>query len=118
MLPVEHNDPINAKILAISEDKFEGFFRTPFQEIARRSGVDVDVVMARIAAMLRAGTIRRVRQTLLASNLADGALIVWKVPEDKVEVAFDWMFQRDPFSGHVVVRSTDTVSAGSEYKLW
>ncbi len=63
MLPVEHNDPINAKILAISEDKIEGFVREPFEEIARRSGLDVDVVMARIAAMLRAGTIRRVRQT-------------------------------------------------------
>ena len=24
MLPVEHNDPINAKILAVSEDKIEG----------------------------------------------------------------------------------------------
>src|SRR5207249_8781492 len=34
------------------------------------------------------------------------------------EGAFDWMSQRDPFSGHVVVRSTDTVSAGSEFKLW
>ena len=118
MLPVEHNDPINAKILAISEDKIEGFVREPFQEIARRSGVDVDVVMARIAAMLRAGTIRRVRQTLLATNLADGALVAWKVSEDKIESSFDWMFQRDPFSGHVVVRSTETASAGSEYKLW
>ena len=85
MLPVEHNDPINAKILAISEDKIEGFVREPFEEIARRSGVDVDVVMARIAAMLRAGTIRRVRQTLLATNLADGALVAWKVPEDKID---------------------------------
>jgi hypothetical protein len=28
------------------------------------------------------------------------------------------MFQRDPFSGHVVLRSTDTISAGSDYKLW
>lgn len=118
MLPVEHNDPINAKILAISEDKIEGFVREPFEEIARRSGVDVDTVMARIAAMLRAGTIRRVRQTLLATNLADGALVAWKVPEEKIDAAFDWMFQRDPFSGHVVVRSTDTVTAGSEYKLW
>src|SRR5437870_8530950 len=118
MLPVEHNDPINAKILAVSEDKIDGFVREPFEEIARRSGVDVDVVMARIAAMLRAGTIRRVRQTLLATNLADGALIAWKVPEDKIDSAFDWMFQRDPFSGHVVVRSTDTVTAGSDYKLW
>jgi hypothetical protein len=74
--------------------------------------------MARIAAMLRAGTIRRVRQTLLATNLADGALVAWKVPEEKIDSAFDWMFQRDPFSGHVVVRSTDTATAGSEYKLW
>jgi DNA-binding Lrp family transcriptional regulator len=118
MLPVEHNDPINAKILAISEDKIEGFVREPFQEITKRSGVALDVVIARIAAMLRAGTIRRVRQTLLATNLAAGALVAWKVPEDKTEAAFDWMFQRDPFSGHVVLRSTDTVSAGSDYKLW
>src|ERR1700756_3703875 len=118
MLPVEHNDPINAKILAVSEDKIEGFVREPFQEIARRSGVDIDVVMAGIGAMLRAGTIRRVRQTLLATNLADGALVAWRVPEEKIDSAFEWMFQRDPFSGHVVLRSTDTISAGSDYKLW
>ena len=118
MLPVEHNDPINARILAISEDKIEGFVREPFEEVALRSGIGVDIVMARIAAMLRAGTIRRVRQTLLATNLAEGALVAWKVPDDKIDSAFDWMFQRDPFSGHVVLRSTDTVSAGSDYKLW
>src|SRR6202162_5768228 len=118
MLPVEHNDPINAKILAISEDKIEGFVREPFEEIATRSGVDVETVMTRIAAMLRAGTIRRVRQTLLATNLAEGAVVAWKVPEDKIDAAFDWMFQRDPFSRHVVLRSTDTVTAGSDYKLW
>src|SRR5438477_1517373 len=118
MLPVEHNDPINARILTISEDKIEGFVREPFQEIARQSGVEEDVVMARISAMLQAGTIRRVRQTLLATNLADGALVAWKVPENKIEAAFEWMFQCDPFSGHVVLRSTDTVSAGSDYKLW
>jgi DNA-binding Lrp family transcriptional regulator len=118
MLPVEHDDPINARILAISEDKIEGFVREPFQEIAQRSGVDADEVMARIIAMLRAGRIRRVRQTLLATNLADGALVAWKVPEERIESAFDWMFQQDPFSGHVVLRSTDTVTAGSDYKLW
>ena len=118
MLSVEHNDPINENILAISEDKIEGFVREPFEEIAERSGVEVDVVMGRIAAMLRAGTIRRVRQTLLATNLADGALVAWKVGEDKIDAAFDFMFQRDPFSGHVVLRSTDTLTAGSDYKLW
>ncbi|HEY6207300.1 MAG TPA: Lrp/AsnC family transcriptional regulator, partial [Chthoniobacterales bacterium] len=118
MVPTEHNDPVNAKILAISEDQIAGFVREPFAEIARRSGVDVDLVTTRIAAMLRAGTIRRVRQTLLATNLAEGALVAWKVPEENIERAFDWMFQRDPFSGHVVIRSTDTVTAGSDYKLW
>src|SRR5438309_2338393 len=118
MLPTEHHDPINAKILAISEDKIEGFVREPFEEIGRRSGVAAEVVMARISAMLRAGTIRRVRQTLLATNLAEGALVAWKVPANKIDDAFDWMFQRDPFSGHVVLRSTDAVTAGSDYKLW
>ena len=118
MLSVEHNDPINERILAIEEEKIEGFVRERFEEIAKRSAVEVDVVMARIAAMLRAGTIRRVRQTLLATNLADGALVAWKVGEEKIDAAFDFMFQRDPFSGHVVLRSTDTLTAGSDYKLW
>ncbi len=118
MLPVEHNDPINERILAISEDKIEGFVREPFDEIARRSGVPTEIVIPRIAAMLRAGTVRRVRQTLLAINLADGALVAWKVPPEKIDAAFDWMFQRDPFSGHVVLRSTETATAGSDYKLW
>jgi DNA-binding Lrp family transcriptional regulator len=118
MVPVEHNDPLNAKILAISEDKIEGFVREPFAEIAARSGVPVETVMERIAAMLEAGTIRRVRQTLLASNLADGALVAWKVAPERIDAAFDYMSQRDPFSGHVVLRSTDAVTPGSEYKLW
>ncbi len=118
MIPVEHNDPINAKILAVSEDKIAGFVREPFSEIATRAAVPVEVVTERLAAMLRAGTIRRIRQTLLATNLADGALVAWKVPAGRLESAFDWMFQQDPFSGHVVLRSTDSVTPGSEYKLW
>ncbi len=118
MLPVEHNDPVNEKILAISEDKIEGFVREPFEAIAERSGVPAGIVMARIAAMLRAGTVRRVRQTLLATNLADGALVAWKVAPERIDAAFDYMSQQDPFSGHVVLRSTDSVTPGSEYKLW
>src|SRR5438445_12584567 len=100
MLPVEHNDPINARILAVSEDKIAGFVREPFEEIARRSGVGVDLVMARIAAMLRAGTNRRVRPTLAATNLADGALVGWQFPEERTDRAFEWMVHRDPMSGH------------------
>jgi hypothetical protein len=44
--------------------------------------------------------------------------VAWKLAPEKIDDAFDWMFQRDPFSGHVVLRSTDTVTAGSDYKLW
>ncbi len=117
-VPVEHNDPINARILAVSEDKIAGFVREPFTEIAERAGLPIATVLERIEAMLRAGTVRRVRQTLLATNLADGALVAWKVPPEKIDAAFDYMSQRDPFSGHVVLRSTDAVTPGSEYKLW
>jgi len=117
-ISVEHTDPINSQILAISEDKIQGFVREPFEEIARLSGVALDTVLSRIRAMLEAGTIRRVRQTLIAPNLADGALVAWRVPEEKLNDAFDFMFQQDPFSGHVVVRSTDQQTPGSEYRLW
>src|SRR5689334_1998009 len=77
-----------------------------------------DPINARIAAMLRAGTIRRVRQTLMATHLAPGALVAWQVPEGKLNDAFDLMFQHDPFSGHVVIRSTDANTPGSKYRLW
>src|SRR5687768_213644 len=88
---IEHTDPVNAQILAVSEDKIQGFVREPFDEIARGSGVPLDVVLERIRAMLVGGTIRRVRQTLVASNLAEGALVAWQVPEEKLNDAFDWM---------------------------
>src|SRR5258708_5159637 len=117
-VPVRIDDPINARILAVSEDKIQGFQTNPFEEIARQSGVDLPVVIERIQAMLREGTIRRVRQTLLATSLAPGALVAWQVPEEKLQSAFDWMFQQDPFSGHVVIRSTDVAVTGSRYRLW
>jgi len=118
MITTEHTDTINAKILAISEDTIQGFAREPFRKIARLSGIDESIVLERIKAMLEAGTIRRVRQTLLSTNLANGALVAWKVPPAKIDAAFDFMFKNDPFSGHVVLRSTDRETAGSEYKLW
>lgn len=117
-VPVEFTDPINAKILEVSEDRIQGFQRDPLGEISRQSGVEVPVIIERIQAMLRAGNIRRVRQTLLATNLAQGALVAWQVPDAKLNAAFDWMFQQDPFSGHVVTRSTDAATQGSTYKLW
>ena len=117
-IPIDFNDPINARILAVSEDQLQGFQEDPIGEIVRQSGVEAPVVIERIRAMLRAGAIRRVRQTLLATNLAKGALVAWKVPTERMDEAFNYLFEEDPFSGHVVTRTTDTVSAGSNYKLW
>jgi len=117
-LPIEISDPLNARILAVSEDNIQGFQRDPFGEISRLSGVELPVVMERIQAMLRAGTIRRVRQTLMATNLAPGALVAWQAPAHRLDAAFDYMFQHDPFSGHVVIRSADPATPGSNYKLW
>lgn len=117
-VPVEFDEPVNAAILAVSEDKLQGFQRDPFGELARRTGVDVDTVLERIRAMLEAGTIRRVRQTLLSTSLAPGALVAWQVPQDRLQSAFDFMFQQDPFSGHVVIRTTEAVTPASVYRLW
>lgn len=117
-MTIAHTDPINARILAVSEDRIQGFVRDPFGEIAEKSGVDVETVMERIREMLRGGTIRRVRQTLMATNLAEGALVAWRVPSEKLDAAFDFMFQEDPFSGHVVIRSADPATPGATYRLW
>jgi hypothetical protein len=117
-VPVEVSDPVNARILEVAEDRLQGFQPDPLGEIARLSQVPLETVLERIRAMHLAGNIRRVRQTLLATNLAQGALVAWQVPEQKLNTAFDFMFQRDPFSGHVVTRSTDTATPGSTYRLW
>lgn len=116
--PAAISDPTNAAILAISEDRLAGFQPDPFGEIAERSGIPVDTVLERVRAMLRAGTIRRVRQTLMATNLARGALVAWQIPADRLNAAFDFMSQEDPFSGHVVIRTADPATPGSNYRLW
>jgi len=117
-VPVEIGDEVNAKILAVSEDQLQGFQRDPFGIVAAKAELSKVLVLERVRAMLEAGVIRRVRQTLLATNLAKGALIAWEVDQEKLEAAFDYMFEEDPFSGHVVTRSTDVATPGSSYKLW
>ncbi|MDP9193136.1 MAG: Lrp/AsnC family transcriptional regulator [Acidobacteriota bacterium] len=116
VVPVSPREAFNRRILEVSEDRIRGFVREPFEEIARRTGLDQSVVTERIKAMLEAGTIRRVRQTLLATNLAQGALIAWKIDESLVEAAFRFIASRDPFSGHVVIRNSDT--GPTEWRLW
>jgi hypothetical protein len=116
--PASVNDDTNRRILAVSEDQLSGFHADPFGEIARRSGLPVEDVIERVRAMLIAGSIRRVRQTLLSTRLAASALVAWKLPPDRLDAAFDYMFADDPFSGHVVLRSTDRECPGGDFRLW
>jgi DNA-binding Lrp family transcriptional regulator len=112
------SDPVNARILAVSEDRISGFVNEPFAEIAFCAELTEEVVIERLRAMLASGVIRRIRQTLMATNLAPGALVAWRVPSDRLDSAFNYMSKDDPFSGHVVIRSTDTETTGSVYRLW
>ena len=116
--PVSLADATNAAILAVSEDQLSGFQVDPFGDIASRTSLSVEDVIERVRAMLAAGTIRRVRQTVQATRLAAGALVAWKVPGDRLDDAFNFMVHDDPFSGHVVIRSTDPEAAGHDYRLW
>ncbi len=117
-VPVSIDDQVNRAILAVSEDRVQGFQTDPLGVIAGLSGIEVETVIERLRAMLEAGVIRRIRQTLLSTSLAHGALCAWNVPPDQLQAAFDYLFQEDPFSGHVVLRSTDAETAGSQYRLW
>lgn len=117
-VPIDLDDPVNKQILTVSEDKVHGFVRDPLNWIAREAGVELDIVIERLRAMLEAGVIRRIRQTMLTTSLAPGALVAWRVPADQLDRAFEYMFKQDPFSGHVVIRSTDQQTAGSQYRLW
>jgi DNA-binding Lrp family transcriptional regulator len=111
-------DPVNRRILSFSEDSLAGFQRDPIGEIAVRSGLSPSVVTERIVALLKAGVIRRVRQTLLTHNLAEGALMAWRVPENRLDDAFGFMSESDPFTGHVVIRRAEAPGPGSDYRLW
>lgn len=118
MIPVSPSDPINMRILSVAEDRIEGFRRLPFEAVAVASGVDADTVMLRLRAMLEAGVVRRIRQTLLATRLAQGALVAWKLPEECLDAAYSWLRENDPFTGHIVVRRAEGNAVGGEYRLW
>jgi DNA-binding Lrp family transcriptional regulator len=117
-IPTEISDPVNARILAVSEDRISGFVEEPYAAIGAAADLSEEVVIERLRAMLSAGVVRRIRQTLMATNLAPGALVAWRVAADNLDSAFSYMVKEDPFSGHVVIRSTDAETPGSVYRLW
>ena len=110
---------LDTRILSVAEDRVEGFHRRPFAAVAAGCGVDEETVIARLQGMMREGRIRRVRQTVLTTSLAEGALVAWSIPEDELQAAFDWLLAHDPFTGHIVIRRVDPPTApGAEYRLW
>lgn len=117
-MPTSIDDPVNAAILRVAEDRLAGFQPDPIGAVAEQAGLEAAVVCERLGAMLSAGVVRRVRQTLLTTSLAPGALVAWKVPPTKLTAAFEYMVKQDPFSGHVVTRTTDGETPGSKYRLW
>lgn len=102
----------------VAEDRIQGFHRLPFHAIAEQCGHPVPVIIQRLKMMMATGVIRRIRQTLLATKLAQGALVAWSLPEKNLHTAFDWLKNKDPFTGHIVLRSTDATTPGANYKLW
>ena len=116
VVPTSPKDEINRTILEISEDQIRGFVRNPIAEIAYRSGLNTAIVAERVQAMLKTGVIRRVRQTLQATNLAQGALIAWKITPEKAAAGFDFIADEDPFSGHVVIRRSEF--GATDWPLW
>lgn len=110
--------PETAAILAVAEDGLAGFHERPFARIAELAGLPERLVIDRIRQLLEAGVVRRVRQTLNTGSLAHGALVAWRVPPDSLHQAFDTLFRDDPFSGHVVIRSTDSTLPGAAFRLW
>ncbi|MBQ9377007.1 MAG: AsnC family transcriptional regulator [Schwartzia sp.] len=61
----------------------------PYEELARKVGIDEETFLARLEAMKESGALRRmgaVLQHRRAGFLAN-ALCVWRVPEDRVDAA-------------------------------
>lgn len=117
--PADSSDPSNRQLLAVAEDRITGFHCRPFLAIANACCLPEEEVIGRLKAMLSAGTIRRVRQTLLSTSLAAGALVAWKLPESRLAAAYAWLRDNDPFTGHVVIREADDpASPGANYRLW
>src|SRR5260221_6707218 len=94
-LPIEVTDPLNARILAVSEDRIAGFLENPFAEIARVADVPVEAVLERLRAMLEAGVGRPVRQTLMATELSSRALVALRLPTELLHVSFDRLAMDD-----------------------
>ena len=49
--PIATSDPINARILAVSEDRIQGYSRDPLAAIASEAGIPLPQVLERLRAL-------------------------------------------------------------------
>lgn len=113
------DDTVNRRLLAVAEDSLTGFRAHPLDDLAVRCDLPVREVQRRLRELMRAGIVRGVRQTLLSSALFPGCLVAWRVPSSKLPTAFAHLAERDPATGHVVIREPEDPRApGAEYRLW
>lgn len=114
------DDAANRHLLAVAEDRLNGFHEQPFAELAIRCGMPEREVLHRLHDMLQGGLIRSIRQTLPGNALTPSCLVAWQFPNaSSLFAAYDWLIAHDPFSGHVVIREPDDSTApGANFRLW
>ena len=110
-VPVETTDPSMPGSSRSARDRIAGFLPDPPRKSAVSATCPWRWSPERLRAMLSAGVIRRIRQTLLATNLADGACArggaLWNGRTRRSTSS-----SGGSFSGHVVTRSTDAATPG------
>ena len=68
-LPTHISDDINARILAVSEDRIQGFQEDPMGEISRLSGVDLPVVIEIVDAEDKINAFLPALKTMMGGGL-------------------------------------------------
>jgi len=92
----------DARILAVSEDKLQGFQQNPLRvNCGQNRFANWCVVVERVQAMLRGGNDSASAANFDGNESRAGVASAWQVSAEKIETAFDFMFQDDPFSGIV-----------------
>lgn len=112
-------DPLNRRILAEAEDRIAGFYENPIGKIASCCGMPEHEVRERLLVMMRGGTIREIRQVLSSDARGASCLVAWRLPDDVLDAAFDWLVRNDSATGHIAIREPELMNVPSAaYRLW
>lgn len=81
-------DDVDLQLLKLAQDGFE-LTERPYRALGERLGISEEEVLARLENLQQEGVVRRVAATIghRALGIVANAMIVWKVPADKVQAA-------------------------------